>query len=76
MKRVIFITLFCFLIIQKGVSQSYYNKRIDFYGSDNLTNQFLIYNDTFYLSTQLSTSGRVACIIYVSKQKIKQLHEK
>jgi hypothetical protein len=28
MKRVIIITLFCFLITLKGVSQTYFNKRI------------------------------------------------
>jgi hypothetical protein len=54
MKRVIFITLFCFLMTLKGQSQPYFNKRFDIANKSNATISFKFYNDTFYIATQIA----------------------
>jgi hypothetical protein len=54
MKRVIIITLFCFLIALKGKAQIYFNKRFDVANKSNGTLSFKLYNDTFYLATQIA----------------------
>jgi hypothetical protein len=55
-KGVVIVTLFFIFIMQKGVSQ-YYSKRINFYNQNNSTAEFLLLNDTFYLSTDLIDTG-------------------
>ncbi len=52
-KGVIHITLFCFLILQKGVGQNYFNKRITIDTNNNSSLNFKLYNDTFYIATQV-----------------------
>jgi hypothetical protein len=55
-KGVVIVTLFFIFIMQKGVSQ-YYSKRINFYNQNNSTAEFLLLNDTFYLSSDLIDTG-------------------
>ncbi len=57
MKRVIFITLYYFTIIVKGYSQTYFSNRYAFYNKANLTENFILVNDTFYLATGVFDSA-------------------
>ncbi len=42
MKRAIIIALFFFLILEKGVTQNYFSKRINFYNQNNASLKFII----------------------------------
>ncbi|MCC6182817.1 MAG: T9SS type A sorting domain-containing protein [Bacteroidia bacterium] len=50
-KRAIFFALFCYVIIQKGVSQNYFSKRIDIASKANTSFALANYNDTIYVAT-------------------------
>ena len=54
MKRVIYITLFCFLIALKGKTQSYYSKRVDVAGKTNVGYGILNISDSLYVASYIT----------------------
>ena len=69
MKRVIYLTLFCFAFALKGISQNYFSKRIDIAGKESISSTLKLYDDSLFVPVFVFETGNTysICLLKVTK---------